>query len=390
MYDRIHWQDGVLLTAKQLIEQDRLRQSSTLNSIMLPYGMHYGIVRLHIDMELLETGTLKIKKLDIYTKYKYLIKIDEMDNASLSLDESIDNVIVPVFLNLQEKLIYEDGISKVRLTVTLSDRYKEDKVESVKLLELINKEELWSVNSNSIALLSCDSCTFLSIIDEIDKIMSSIKHYINTSQYNKSAYYMLKAEHHHLERIVGMVKKKPEHVHPIEIFNQIDAVYYLISEVESTEYTGVDYDFYQPNSSFYDIFDHLYRILSKPVKQQFVTFEREGDSYLISDLSGDFINASEYFLVLRKLTQEETYNIEVKYLKLSSIERNKHINQMSLSGILLEKMPDDGLHQLNDPFIYQVYNLSHGDELDIVLKDRNIMFKYIKNAEHYQFTLYYR
>ena len=390
MYDRIHWQDGVLLTATQLIEQDRLRQYNTLNGIMLPYSMDYGIVRLHIDTELLETGTLKIKKLDVYTKYKYLIKINESDNVSLSLDESIDNAIVPVFLNLQEKLIHEEGVSKVTLTVTLSDKYKEDKVESFKLLELINKEEVWSVNLSSIALLSCYSCTFLSIIGEVDKIMASIKHYIKTSQYSKGAYYILKTGYHHLERIVNMAKKTPEHVHPIEIFNQVDTVYYLISEVENTAYTGVNYDFYNPNASFYDMFEHLYQILSKPVKQQFVTFEKEGDGYLISDLSGDFINASEYFLVLRKVIQEETYHIEVKYLKLSSIERNKHINQMSLSGILLEKMPDDGIHQLNDAFIYQVYNLSHGDELDIVLKDRNIMFKYIKNAEYYQFTLYYR
>ncbi|WP_299009512.1 type VI secretion system baseplate subunit TssK [uncultured Shewanella sp.] len=390
MYDRIHWQDGVLLTASQLIEQDRLRQYNTLNGMMLPYSMDYGIVRLHVDTDLLETGTLKIKKLDVYTKYKYLIKINESDNVSLSLDESVDNAIVPVFLNLQEKLIHEEGLSKVRLTVTLSDNYKEDKIESFKLLELINKEEVWSVYSSSIALLSCDSCTFLSIIGEINKIIASIKHYIKTSQYSKGAYYIFKIGYHHLERIVNMAKKKPNHVHPIEIFNQIDTVYYLISEVENTEYSVVHYDFYNPNTSFYSLFEHLYKILSKPVKQQFVTFEREGDSYLISDLSGDFINASEYFLVLRKLTQEETYYIEVKYLKLSSIERNKHINQMSLSGILLEKMPDDGIHQLNDPFIYQIYSLSHGDELDIVLKDRNIMFKYIKNAEHYQFTLYYR
>lgn len=390
MYDRIHWQDGALLTAQHLNKQDQLQQYNALKSIVLPYSMSYGIVQLHIDIGLLEVGTIKINRLKAYTKEHRFVTVEQEQKILFSLDECNTSSVVSIYLNLEEQFTKDGEIEKIVLVPKLSDTFQDNQLESFKLFEVKNRGDSWSLNKFSTALLTSDTCTFASVIDHLEKTMVSLKHFILNYQHNQSTYYTLQIHFHDLQRTFDMVKDNPIHIHPVELFNKVDTVYYLISLVEKAEYTPIKYDFYKPNKSFFAIFNILYERLSKPVKQQLVTFERENNAFIIPQLETSFLNANEYFLVLRKRTQEDTPDININYLKLSSIKRNKHINQMSLSGISLEKMPNNGIHQLGDPFLYQVYKLIHGTELDEVLLERNMMFQYVDNAENYQFVIYYR
>ncbi|WP_299008943.1 type VI secretion system baseplate subunit TssK [uncultured Shewanella sp.] len=388
MYDQIHWQDGGLLTAKHLNMHEEMQQNNILNSITLPYYMPYGIIQFHLDEELLAIGTIKIKNLKCYTKANRLIHISIEDNILFSLDEYNENTNISIYLNLNEKVTSHQDVDTLSIRPSLSDHFLEDKLESMKLFEVYHTGNQWNINTYSNPLLSCDSCTFTPILIQIEKILITLKHFIESIQ-KENQYFTLNIHYHELKRMYTIAKKSPIHINPYEIFKKIDNLYFIISLIKDKQHRCTDFDFNHPNKAFLSLFNHFFELLNKPVKKQFVTFEREGEYYLINELDNDFINASEYILIIRQRTDNAS-KINIDYLKLSSIKHNKHINQMSLPGVQLEKLPQNGIHNFDNSTYHETYRIGHGKELDEILLERNIMFQHIDNADHYQFLIYYR
>ncbi|MBK2125034.1 type VI secretion system baseplate subunit TssK [Fangia hongkongensis] len=390
MYTRVHWQDGALLTAKHFKTQDLLQQQNIFQSISLPYQMHYGILKLHLDIRLLQLGTVKINELEVYTKEHRLIKVSQDTALKFSLEEANTSSVVSIYLSLSEENTDKNGLTTTQLLPTLTDNIDNQSIECLKLFEVVNINDVWQLNNYSTGLISCDSYTFIAILNDIDKLVSSLTHFAAHQQQNPHTYYLLQLQIHEFCRLLNSIKSKPIHFHPNALFNAIESLYYMVSTIENAPFSEIIYDFYQPNKSFTELLQAFYELLKKPIKQQFVALEKENNAYIATELDAAFVNATQYYLVIRKRNEQSAPDINIKHLKLSSVERNKHVNQMSLSGIPLERLPNNGIHQLHDAFVYQTYRLIPGSELDYTLREKNIMFKNIENAQHYQFFLYYR
>ncbi|WP_119344750.1 type VI secretion system baseplate subunit TssK [Facilibium subflavum] len=392
MYHRIHWQDGSLLTAKHFDQQDTMHLASLSHSLSLPYQMDYGIIKLPLSEELLKLGAIKITELILYTKEKRRIQLQQDKTLlTFNMDEKeTPQTKVSIYLNLIEQHQDNHELPFLALTPYLSDHVDPGSIDSIKLFEVVNDDNEWKLDHYTAPLISCDSVTFHHTLQTMSMLLTSIQHYIERQQHNANLYYLLQTKMHECARILQVIESKPIHIHPYELFNDFESLYFLILLAEKQDITTHSYHFNQPNKSFHALIDAFYHILKRPVKQQFITLKPEDGSYIANALDSSFLNASEYYLIIRKKTPDILPDLNIKHLKLSSIERNTHLTQMSLSGVSLELLPHNGIHQLYDPLIYKTYRLLPGVELDFILQEKNIMFNRIANSEHYQFFIYYR
>ena len=389
MYSRIYWQDGTLLTAKHFDLQDTLHYQALSQAVCLPYQMEYGIVKLLLDFRLLELGTIKIDELLLYTKEKIFIHHPSKGPLKLKVTENNDSPIVSIYVNSKNFSAEKDNLPLLTPQYYLSDKPEENVEHQFKLIELLNVNKIWQLNDYSPALISCASSTLVYTLDELAKLLISIKHFISRQQSNTNNYHLLQTQIHRCEKLLQACVNTPVHFHPYPLFDAFESLYFSATLIEEISTTPFYYDFYKPNQSFKALLNAFYEILKKPIKQQFVTLKRENNAYVATNLSNAFIEAKEYFLIIRKLSPDAE-DLNIDYIKLSSVERNQHINQMSLSGVHLEHLPNHGIHQLYDPLIYRTYRLIPSGELDYIIKEKSIMFKAIKNCDTYQFSLYYR
>lgn len=389
MYNRIYWQDGALLTAKHFELQDTLHYQTLSQALSLPYQMEYGVAKLVIDFRLLELGTIKIDELLLYTKEKIFIYHVSKGPLKLKISEDNTSPIVSIYVNSKDISTEKDDLPLLTPQYYLSDKPDENVAHQFKLLELLNVNKKWQLNDYSPALISCASSTLAYTLDELTKLLISVKHFIEHQQGNINNHYLLQTQLHSCEKLLQACTNTSIHFHPYSLFDGFENLYFLITLIEEISTKSFGYDFYRPHQSFKALLNAFYEILKKPIKQQFITLKRENNAYVATNLSNAFIEAKEYFLIIRKLSPDAE-DLNIDYIKLSSVERNRHINQMSLSGIHLEHLPNHGIHQLYDPLIYRTYRLIPSGELDYVIKERSIMFRAIKNCNKYQFSLYYR
>tara|TARA_A100001015_G_C15044116_1_gene742158 strand:+ start:5343 stop:6512 length:1170 start_codon:yes stop_codon:yes gene_type:complete len=389
MYNRIYWQDGTLLTAKHFELQDTLHYQTLSQAVSLPYQMEYGVAKLVIDFRLLELGTIKIDELLLYTKEKFFIYHVSKGPLKLKISEDNTSPIVSIYVSSKDISTEKDDLPLLTPHYYLSDKPDENVAHQFKLLELLNVNKKWQLNDYSPALISCASSTLAYTLDELAKLLISVKHFIEHQQGNINNHYLLQTQFHSCEKLLQACTNTSTHFHPYSLFDGFENLYFLITLIEEISTKSFGYDFYRPHQSFKALLNAFYEILKKPIRQQFITLKRENNAYVATNLNNAFIEAKEYFLIIRKLSPDAE-DLNMDYIKLSSVERNRHINQMSLSGIHLEHLPNHGIHQLYDSLIYRTYRLIPSGELDYVIKERSIMFRAIKNCNKYQFSLYYR
>ncbi len=195
-----------------------------------------------------------------------------------------------------------------------------------------------------------------------------------------------------LEDKLQSITQRAIHYHPFELYTLLKELCFLLPDehqVFEKNILQMPFEFYAPHKCFLSLFNTLEAFLNKPIKQQFIELQLEGEYFTASHLASDFLAAKQFFLVVKK-PSVESVDLNPKFIKLSAISRNKHINQMSLSGVQLEYMPDSGIHQLNNPLLYKTYRLAPGQEWDYILSEKNLIFQANTKNEAYQFFIYYR
>ena len=389
MTKKVHWQDGALLSAKSFLTQDNLIHDYINSSTSLPFQMSYGIISLDFDSKLLSLGEIKIIECFLYTKDRTFIEIKKnQHNLNLLLTEE-KTAIVSVYLNAIEKSIVKD-IPVLEFEYFLSNNYESSATHSIKLCEAKLSGDSWELCKYSPALLTCKSITFEPILTELEKIIISSQHLAKHYQHQVGLYNALVSCIFETDFLVKSIKKSPIHYHPFLLFLNIAKLRNLLLSVsEGNNDDFFEYNFYSPHDSFSALFKSISYILHKPVKQQIIEFTLDEKSFIISNLSQSFLASKQFFLVIKKPSIDSP-DPDLNDIKISSISRNKHINQMSLSGIKLDFLPESGIHQLNNPLLYKTYSIMPGLEWDHILSEKNMMFESTAQNIDYQFMIYYR
>ncbi|WP_151192520.1 type VI secretion system baseplate subunit TssK [Cysteiniphilum sp. JM-1] len=391
MAAKVHWQDGALLSAKYFITQDMLGHQYVAQALQLPYQMQYGILSLKLDTKLLSVGELKIDELALYTQTRLFFELSSQHNAlHLSLTDH-DDTKASIFVNVTHQTHIAD-IPTLRPCFHLSFASDPSAVHSIKVCELHLSSDGWQLSEFTPPLLSCNSTTFLPTLHRLEKILISLKHLIQHYQHKSHLYPLLGLMLFKLEDKLQSITQRAIHYHPFELYTLLKELCFLLPDehqVFQKNTLHMPFEFYAPHKCFQSLFNTLEAFLNKPIKQQFIELKLEGEYFTASHLASDFLAAKQFFLVVKK-PSVESIDLNPKFIKLSAISRNKHINQMSLSGVQLEYMPDSGIHQLNNPLLYKTYRLSPGQEWDYILSEKNLIFQANTKNETYQFFIYYR
>ncbi len=386
MNSRIHWKDGDLLDALSFSTRDVFIQQAIAESIHLPYQMAYGVVSLDIDMDMLTLGKVDVNSFNLYTKDKRLL-VYSKDSQPLALDleEYESTGEVSIYLNAHEAHLTQNGVDLLSINYNLSIKPVDSAIHFIKLLEITHTNDGWTLNDYTPALISCGSCTFSKVIIELEKIYTALG-YLSTQYDDKSQLHLLlQTPIYELGTLLHSIRKAPVHFHPYELYQSLCKIHSIL---EKKPYTSICYDFYYPHRAFDALIRSFHGLLKKPIKQQFIELVYEDNAYLYMNLHNDLLASSQLFFVIKK-KQSTTPDFDTKSIRLSNISRNNYINQMSLTGVNLDYIPDTGIHQLNDPSIYQTFRLLPGQELDYILDEKNIMFE-SKQHDNYRFFVYYR
>lgn len=119
---QIAWQDGLLLTAQHLEQQQQLINTPLVNTLKLLNPYYWGLSKLEIQNEALEQGIVKIVKAEgIFKNGQYFSYQSCIDNP-LSLDLSLSTDITNVYLYYDNNAITMNKnnieINKAQLNLT--------------------------------------------------------------------------------------------------------------------------------------------------------------------------------------------------------------------------------------------------------------------------------
>ena len=273
MYNRIYWQDGTLLTAKHFELQDTLHYQTLSQAVSLPYQMEYGVAKLVIDFRLLELGTIKIDELLLYTKEKFFIYHVSKGPLKLKISEDNTSPIVSIYVSSKDISTEKDDLPLLTPHYYLSDKPDENVAHQFKLLELLNVNKKWQLNDYSPALISCASSTLAYTLDELAKLLISVKHFIEHQQGNINNHYLLQTQFHSCEKLLQACTNTSTHFHPYSLFDGFENLYFLITLIEEISTKSFGYDFYRPHQSFKALLNAFYEILKKPIRQQLTQFD---------------------------------------------------------------------------------------------------------------------
>ncbi|MCL9781022.1 type VI secretion system baseplate subunit TssK [Vibrio sp. S4M6] len=392
MANRVHWQPGALLTANHFVKQDNLAQKAISEATYLPFNVSYGISQLYIDYGLLNLGELRINQCEIYFKDKYYGFFDSYSH-SVAMDlQALEKASVTIYLNRTESATQDGKVPTCRSEYYLSESYQANALNSVRILQLSQIDGMWKIDPQSPPLLTCATHLLDQSIESIKRICSSIKHLLENEIVGESLMVNLMLAHRNLQHLLLEVDASPQHVHPYSLFEVMRQLYLLFELMKPSAHEDTAPILYlhnDPIASFDKIIDGFNQLLSMPVKKNFVELLQIEDSFIATDLPLEMLQAKEHLLVVQK-TEPDQAHLSLSQIKLSSVSRNTHINQMSLSGAYLEALPDSGVHQLSHIKDAKVYKILPGYELDAILKEKNMMFEASEVNQNYKYLIYYR
>ncbi|CAH0538634.1 type VI secretion system baseplate subunit TssK [Vibrio marisflavi] len=392
MAHHIHWQPGALLTANHFVQQDSLAQKAISEATYLPFNVGYGISQLQLDMNLLSLGELKINQCQLYFKDKYFAYFDcYSHNVSIDL-EALGKPAVTIYLNRVEKVIKEGQVETCQSDYYLSDEYQSSALHSLHIMTVENTEGVWQIGTESPPLLSCASQTLDRCFSQVKKVFSSVKHFLDSEIVGESVMVNLLLAHRNLQLLIAEIESAPLHVHPYRLFEALSQLYTLLDLTKAPSQGNEALLFYRhqdPITGFDQLLHCFNQLLSIPVKKNFVELMQTADSFILTALPMEAVQANEHLLVIQKKDPEQPH-LALSQIKLSSISRNQHINQMSLSGAYLEALPDSGVHQLSHIKDAKVYKILPGFELDAILREKNMMFEANEVNSQYRYLIYYR
>ncbi|WP_108651617.1 type VI secretion system baseplate subunit TssK [Dongshaea marina] len=390
MATRIHWKEGTLLGADHFLTQDRLVASSIAEATYLPYGMSFGLSELSIDLNLLPKGEFIIDRISVYFKDRSFISLKENTLLRLSLDEKSSQTI-SIYLNTYQEQMTHKEIGLLKDTLFLTEKPDPISKQSIKIAEVTLAEQGWTLTPYTPPLLSCDCSIFTILLNQVTKRLISIEATLNRCHENQSLYSNLMLTCYEVSSKLQDINANPKSVHPFIIFELLKKCHLILSvSINSNEKPlNVNYNFEDSHKSFESILEKIDDLLNKPLKQQFIILKKENNAFIAEHLDRDFLNADEYLLVIKK-PDLETPDLDIKDIKVSCVSRNKYINQMSLSGALLEHLPKSGLHQIRGTENHTTYRIMPGAELDYIIAEKSIMIESNESNKIYQFMIYYK
>ncbi|KEI34545.1 iglD3, intracellular growth locus, subunit D [Francisella sp. W12-1067] len=391
---RIKWENGLKLDSEILSTSDTLNLKSSELANFLPFNLSKGIVSFVINEESLQTGLILVKKLIIYIKDKKFISYDNSYPLSLQIMDNEIAARIPIYLNVNEKIIEKDHTKYITEVLSLSTEYDHTATYSTMITYFRQNETSLEPLESEFPLLSMDHYLMDIVFTNLNKLISKVevfnKFIFSTTFPHASIFlnFLLSK----LKRELFFAESNKSNISPYHIFSLVHDVYSLIIEnniEKQNATTTFQYDFNKAYSSFNGLMNELEKVCEKKSIKNFVQFNRHGQKYVCENFPQEFFTANKYYLVVKKKSEAGTTNQLDKEIKITSISRYTKTVVLSLSGLKLKKI-DASMHKnlhISLGGSDTTFEIERNSEWDFILVDKSATFTAFDGSENYDFFI---
>ena len=224
---RVDWEDGLRLDSDILIHSDITTAKNNNMSNILPHNLRKGISSFIIDKENLQTGLISIKNIEIFLIDKSFVSFD--DSYPLSLQISFDEtaMVIPVFLNVNEKSKEIDGVKYIVENLTLSSEYNHVSNSSIKIAAFRLNNLLLEPIETDYPILSMNHYLMDIVFSKLEKLVSSMEVFakFTFSASNPLASIYLSFLIKKLKRELELAANNKKNISPLSLFQCVHDIY---------------------------------------------------------------------------------------------------------------------------------------------------------------------
>ena len=389
---RVDWKDGLRLDSEILIHSDVATAKNSNTSIFLPHNLRKGISSFVIDDESLQSGLISIKSLEMFLYDKSFVSLN--DGYPLSLQVPLDEteMIVNVFLNVDEVSKEIDGVQYVVEHLTLSTEYSHVSKHSIEIAAFrINNISLEPIETDY-PILSMNHYLMNSVFSKLERLVSCMEVYskftFSISNPLASIYlsFLIKKLQHELE----LANNNKSNVSPLSLFQCVHDIYIVITDnIPESNFANIQYNFDKAYTSLITLLEEVTPLSERKSIKNFVQFHKHGQKYICDNFPKEFFTAYKHFLVIKKKPGLDIKTSLTKDIKITSISRYTNIIVLSLPGLRIKGI-DHSMHRNlhisldKDDYLYEIEKNS---EWDFILVDKSATFSYVRESENYDFFI---
>jgi predicted component of type VI protein secretion system len=392
----IKWSNGQKLDRDVLSLSDELIIRHSELSNLLPFNLSKGIVAFELDNDSLNTGLIMVQKLTAYLEDKRFISFDNSYPLTLQLSDSGELAdIIPIYLNINERVVEHNQIKCVTEILSLSTEYDHTAIHSTVIASFRMNNAALEIEECDFPILSMNHYLMEPILLKLNKLISNLENF-NKFVFSSSHPYMSTYLNFLLlkfKRELNFAEFNKNNVSPYNIFNSVHDIYSLLisANIEKDENmpTVFRYEFEKAYSKFNNLIDQIEIICKQRNIKNFVQFHRQGQKYICDNLPQEFFTANKYYFVAKKKPGVELTNKLSREIKITSISRYTNSVVLSLPGLRLkeiERSMHRNLHiSLGDDDL--LFEIESNSEWDFVLVDKSATFTAFDQYENYDFFI---